>query len=173
LCFPSCHVQHTASRCNYDCAGLPYRNCSCTMEFYKAVPCKPKMAIFFQVYLSFACRCSWLATASVRILSHIQVRRLFQIATNCCWLIFCNLILCFLSINRTVDKFSHLFSEHTLSMLCILPCTRYMLKIVDNEEFYEQEKPLSLKDLKSLILILKQVHTKQYHQCVIISHPLC
>jgi ubiquitin-protein ligase E3 C len=48
-----------------------------------------------------------------------------------------------------------------------------MLKIVDNEEFYEQEKPLSLKDLKSLILILKQVYTKQYHQCVIISHPLC
>ena len=37
------------------------------------------------------------------------------------------------------------------------PCTRHMLKIIDNGEFYEQEKPLSLKDLKSLVLILKQV----------------
>jgi hypothetical protein len=33
-----------------------------------------------------------------------------------------------------------------------------MLKIIDNGEFYEQEKPLSLKDLKSLVLILKQVY---------------
>lgn len=35
---------------------------------------------------------------------------------------------------------------------------RHMLTIIGNEEFYEQEKPLSLKDIKSLILILKQVH---------------
>ncbi|CAM0957626.1 unnamed protein product [Alopecurus aequalis] len=41
-----------------------------------------------------------------------------------------------------------------VSVFC--PIYKYMLKIVDNEEFYEQEKPLSLKDLKSLILILKQ-----------------
>ena len=47
-----------------------------------------------------------------------------------------------------------------------------MLKIVDNEEFYEQEKPLSLKDLKSLILILKQVYTRKYHLCVIITELL-
>jgi hypothetical protein len=40
-----------------------------------------------------------------------------------------------------------------LSLLLI----RHMLKIIDNGEFYEQEKPLSLKDLKSLVLILKQV----------------
>lgn len=32
-----------------------------------------------------------------------------------------------------------------------------MLTIVDNEEFYEQEKPLSLKDIKCLIVILRQV----------------
>lgn len=32
-----------------------------------------------------------------------------------------------------------------------------MLTIVDNEEFYEQEKPLSLKDIRYLIVILRQV----------------
>lgn len=32
-----------------------------------------------------------------------------------------------------------------------------MLTIVDNEEFYEQEKPLSLVDIRSLIVILRQV----------------
>ncbi|XP_048570079.1 E3 ubiquitin-protein ligase UPL6 [Triticum urartu] len=41
-----------------------------------------------------------------------------------------------------------------VSVFC--PIYKYMLKIVDNEEFYEQEKPLSLKDLKALVLILKQ-----------------
>lgn len=41
-----------------------------------------------------------------------------------------------------------------VSIFC--PIYKHMLKIVDNEEFYEQEKPLSLKDLKSLIQILKQ-----------------
>lgn len=29
--------------------------------------------------------------------------------------------------------------------------------IVDNEEFYEQQKPLSLKDIRCLIVILRQV----------------
>lgn len=29
--------------------------------------------------------------------------------------------------------------------------------IVDNEEFYEQEKPLSLNDIRLLIVILRQV----------------
>lgn len=33
-----------------------------------------------------------------------------------------------------------------------------MLTIVDNEEFYEQEKPLSLKDIRLLIIILRQVN---------------
>lgn len=32
-----------------------------------------------------------------------------------------------------------------------------MLMIVDNEEFYEQEKPLSLKDIRYLIIILREV----------------
>ncbi|XLS94049.1 hypothetical protein HN51_070057 [Arachis hypogaea] len=32
----------------------------------------------------------------------------------------------------------------------------HMLMIVDNEEFYEQERPLSLKDIRSLIIILRQ-----------------
>lgn len=34
-----------------------------------------------------------------------------------------------------------------------------MLMIVDNEEFYEQEKPLSLKDMGLLIVILRQVNS--------------
>ncbi|KAL6608257.1 hypothetical protein ACP70R_041320 [Stipagrostis hirtigluma subsp. patula] len=41
-----------------------------------------------------------------------------------------------------------------VSVFC--PIYKHMLKIIDNGEFYEQEKPLSLKDLKSLVLILKQ-----------------
>ncbi|KAG8084775.1 hypothetical protein GUJ93_ZPchr0010g7597 [Zizania palustris] len=41
-----------------------------------------------------------------------------------------------------------------VSIFC--PIYKYMLKIIDNEEFYEQEKPLSLKDLKSLVFILKK-----------------
>ncbi|KAL9276271.1 hypothetical protein ACSQ67_026183 [Phaseolus vulgaris] len=34
---------------------------------------------------------------------------------------------------------------------------RHMLMTVDNEEYYEQEKPLSLKDIRSLIILLRQV----------------
>lgn len=41
-----------------------------------------------------------------------------------------------------------------LSVFC--PVYKHMLMIVDNEEFYEQEKPLSLKDMKCLIIILRQ-----------------
>ncbi|KAG5555349.1 hypothetical protein RHGRI_012776 [Rhododendron griersonianum] len=41
-----------------------------------------------------------------------------------------------------------------LSVFC--PVYKHMLTIVDNEEFYEQEKPLSLKDIKCLIVILRQ-----------------
>ncbi|KAL6897777.1 hypothetical protein ACP4OV_006736 [Aristida adscensionis] len=41
-----------------------------------------------------------------------------------------------------------------VSVFC--PIYKHMLKIIDNGEFYEQEKPLALKDLKSLVLILKQ-----------------
>lgn len=41
-----------------------------------------------------------------------------------------------------------------LAVFC--PVYKHMLMIVDNEEFYEQEKPLSLKDIKLLIVILRQ-----------------
>ncbi|KAL6193597.1 hypothetical protein ACLB2K_034681 [Fragaria x ananassa] len=41
-----------------------------------------------------------------------------------------------------------------LAVFC--PVYKHMLTIVDNEEFYEQEKPLSLKDIRSLIIILRQ-----------------
>ncbi|MCD9644904.1 E3 ubiquitin-protein ligase upl6 [Datura stramonium] len=41
-----------------------------------------------------------------------------------------------------------------LSVFC--PVYKHMLMIVDNEEFYEQEKPLSLKDMRCLIVILRQ-----------------
>ncbi|KAL5700753.1 HECT-type E3 ubiquitin transferase [Ranunculus cassubicifolius] len=40
-----------------------------------------------------------------------------------------------------------------LAVFC--PVYRHMLMIVDNEEFYEKEKPLALEDIKSLIIILK------------------
>ncbi|GAB4825610.1 E3 ubiquitin-protein ligase upl6 [Ancistrocladus abbreviatus] len=41
-----------------------------------------------------------------------------------------------------------------LAVFC--PVYKHMLMIVDNEEFYEQEKPLSLRDIRSLIVILRQ-----------------
>ncbi|XP_042055165.1 E3 ubiquitin-protein ligase UPL6-like [Salvia splendens] len=41
-----------------------------------------------------------------------------------------------------------------LAVFC--PVYKHMLTIVDNEEFYEQEKPLSLKDIRLLIIILRQ-----------------
>ncbi|CAK9136438.1 unnamed protein product [Ilex paraguariensis] len=41
-----------------------------------------------------------------------------------------------------------------LAVFC--PVYKHMLMIVDNEEFYEQEKPLSLTDISCLIVILRQ-----------------
>ncbi|OVA16717.1 IQ motif [Macleaya cordata] len=41
-----------------------------------------------------------------------------------------------------------------LAVFC--PVYTYMLVLVGNEEFYEQEKPLSLKDIRGLIIILRQ-----------------
>ncbi|KAI9194675.1 hypothetical protein LWI28_008103 [Acer negundo] len=41
-----------------------------------------------------------------------------------------------------------------LAVFC--PVYKHMLMIVDNEEFYEQEKPLSLKDVRYLIVILRE-----------------
>ncbi|KAL9251575.1 E3 ubiquitin-protein ligase UPL6-like protein [Drosera capensis] len=41
-----------------------------------------------------------------------------------------------------------------LAVFC--PVYKHMLMIVDNEEFYEREKPLSLKDIRFLIVILRQ-----------------
>lgn len=43
-----------------------------------------------------------------------------------------------------------------LPMAVFCPVYRHMLTIVDNEEFYEQEKPLSLIDIRLLIVILRQ-----------------
>ncbi|KAJ0092761.1 hypothetical protein Patl1_24814 [Pistacia atlantica] len=41
-----------------------------------------------------------------------------------------------------------------LAVFC--PVYKHMLMIVDNEEFYEQEKPLSLKDIRYLVVILRE-----------------
>ncbi|XP_021854512.2 E3 ubiquitin-protein ligase UPL6 [Spinacia oleracea] len=41
-----------------------------------------------------------------------------------------------------------------LAVFC--PVYKHMLMIVDNEEFYEQEKPLPLQDIRYLIVILRQ-----------------
>ncbi|KAL9690863.1 hypothetical protein QQ045_011275 [Rhodiola kirilowii] len=43
-----------------------------------------------------------------------------------------------------------------LPVAVFCPVYKHMLTIIDNEEFYEQEKPLSLKDINCLIIILKQ-----------------
>ncbi|XWS38900.1 hypothetical protein CRYUN_Cryun18bG0002900 [Craigia yunnanensis] len=57
------------------------------------------------------------------------------------------------------EQFSYLLGDAPgwllpLSVFC--PVYKHMLMIVDNEEFYEQEKPLSLKDVRCLIVILRQ-----------------
>ncbi|KAK8661860.1 hypothetical protein V6N13_091450 [Hibiscus sabdariffa] len=57
------------------------------------------------------------------------------------------------------ERFSYLLGDGPgwllpLSVFC--PVYKHMLMIVDNEEFYEQEKPLSLKDVRCLIVILRQ-----------------
>ncbi|XVE82321.1 hypothetical protein DITRI_Ditri15bG0138900 [Diplodiscus trichospermus] len=57
------------------------------------------------------------------------------------------------------ERFSYLLGDAPgwllpLSVFC--PVYKHMLMIVDNEEFYEQEKPLSLKDVRGLIVILRQ-----------------
>ncbi|KMZ62073.1 hypothetical protein ZOSMA_491G00010 [Zostera marina] len=41
------------------------------------------------------------------------------------------------------------------SVFC--PVYKHMIMIVDNEEFYEQEKSISLEDIQCLIIILRQV----------------
>ncbi|KAL9265466.1 E3 ubiquitin-protein ligase UPL6-like protein [Drosera capensis] len=43
-----------------------------------------------------------------------------------------------------------------LPLVVFCPVYKHMLMIVDNEEFYEREKPLSLKDIRFLIVILRQ-----------------
>ncbi|KAL8244543.1 hypothetical protein R6Q59_010801 [Mikania micrantha] len=43
-----------------------------------------------------------------------------------------------------------------LPLVVFCPVYKHMLMIVDNEEFYEQEKPLSLNDIRLLIVILRQ-----------------
>ncbi|XVF66063.1 hypothetical protein PTKIN_Ptkin10aG0004000 [Pterospermum kingtungense] len=57
------------------------------------------------------------------------------------------------------ERFSYLLGDAPgwllpLSVFC--PVYKHMLMIVDNEEFYEHEKPLSLKDVRGLIVILRQ-----------------
>jgi len=37
---------------------------------------------------------------------------------------------------------------------------RHMLMIIDNEELFEQQKPLSLQDVKALVIILKEAFSQ-------------
>ncbi|KAG8658925.1 hypothetical protein MANES_03G208600v8 [Manihot esculenta] len=57
------------------------------------------------------------------------------------------------------EQLSHLPADAPgwlLPLAVFCPVYKHMLMIVDNEEFYEQEKPLSLKDIRCLIIILRQ-----------------
>ncbi|XP_015574737.2 E3 ubiquitin-protein ligase UPL6 isoform X1 [Ricinus communis] len=57
------------------------------------------------------------------------------------------------------EQLSHLPADAPgwlLPLVVFCPVYKHMLTIVDNEEFYEQEKPLSLKDIRCLIVILRQ-----------------
>ncbi|GKV52758.1 hypothetical protein SLEP1_g59326 [Rubroshorea leprosula] len=56
-------------------------------------------------------------------------------------------------------QFSYLFGDAPgwlLPLAVFCPVYKHMLTIVDNEEFYELEKPLLLDDVKCLIVILRQ-----------------
>ncbi|KAF2312706.1 hypothetical protein GH714_039704 [Hevea brasiliensis] len=58
------------------------------------------------------------------------------------------------------EQLSHLPADAPgwlLPLAVFCPVYKHMLMIVDNEEFYEQEKPLSLKDIRCLIIILRQL----------------
>ncbi|PON64889.1 HECT domain containing protein, partial [Parasponia andersonii] len=58
------------------------------------------------------------------------------------------------------EQFSYLLSGDApgwlLPLAVFCPVYKHMLMIVDNEEFYEQEKPLSVEDIRCLIIILRQ-----------------
>ncbi|KDP27971.1 hypothetical protein JCGZ_19051 [Jatropha curcas] len=57
------------------------------------------------------------------------------------------------------EQLSHLPADAPgwlLPLAVFCPVYKHMLMIVDNEEFYEQEKPLSLKDIRFLVIILRQ-----------------
>ncbi|XP_038719219.1 E3 ubiquitin-protein ligase UPL6 [Tripterygium wilfordii] len=57
------------------------------------------------------------------------------------------------------ERFSYLLGDAPgclLPLAAFCPVYKHMLMIVDNEEFYEREKPLSLTDIRCLIVILRQ-----------------
>ena len=85
--------------------------------------------------------------------------------TNCFLSAHCCLIFFFFKIFVLYSK--HILSDlDYLSMyLSYFSLIRHMLMIVDNEEFYEQEKPLSLTDIRSLIIILRQVRYFIIYSC--------
>ncbi|XP_019419938.1 PREDICTED: E3 ubiquitin-protein ligase UPL6-like isoform X2 [Lupinus angustifolius] len=58
------------------------------------------------------------------------------------------------------ERLSHLSGDAPdclLPLAVFCPVYKHVLMILDNEEYYEQEKPLSLKDIRSLIILLRQV----------------
>lgn len=61
------------------------------------------------------------------------------------------------SLHRSLYRGLILIYINIISLTLFLELIRHMLMIVDNEEFYEQEKPLSLKDNRYLIVILREV----------------
>lgn len=60
------------------------------------------------------------------------------------------------------------YGQITMTHMLKIVVGRHMLMIVDNEEFYEQEKPLALKDIRYLIVILRQVTlvTSSFPRCM-------
>ncbi|PPD77369.1 hypothetical protein GOBAR_DD25703 [Gossypium barbadense] len=73
------------------------------------------------------------------------------------------------------ERFSYLLGDAPgwlLPLAVFCPVYKHMLMIVDNEEFYEQEKPLSLKDVRCLIVILRQA-LWQLLWVIPSVHPTC
>lgn len=107
------------------------------------------MVILFREVGIFIRRCTWLAITFGCFLSCVQVKIIFFIPIYLLLnfvliphLMLYNYMVCY--------KIRHALITSFLSI-------RHMLTIIDNEEFYEQEKPLSLKDIRCLIVILRQV----------------
>lgn len=138
------------------------------MELYETVQWESEMVfIVWAIGVSTVRRCTWLVITLGCFLSRVQVLLLFDLAHHLTFFFFqrCEVSIHFLLMlyvfclnARSICGYFIYIELNASSLTFLVIWIRHMLTIVDNEEFYEQEKPLSLKDIQSLIIILRQVN---------------